>query len=201
MMDLACVTKKYITMEIIQSLQNRIYEIRGQRVILDKDLALIYDTDTRVLNQAVKRHIDRFPLDFMFQLTSEELEQIKFNANMNDLTQNLRSQIVTSSFAKASWGGTRFLPLAFTEQGVAMLSGIIHSKRAIQMNIAIMRAFVELRKVLLLKSDFKVQLDEIKERLGGHDVQLTQIYEAIENILDENAAKNKWDSRTKIGFK
>ncbi len=200
-MDLACVTKKYITMEIIQSLQNRIYEIRGQRVILDKDLALIYDTDTRVLNQAVKRHIDRFPLDFMFQLTSEELEQIKFNANMNDLTPNLRSQIVTSSFAKASWGGTRFLPLAFTEQGVAMLSGIIHSKRAIQMNIAIMRAFVELRKVLLLKSDFKVQLDEIKERLGGHDVQLTQIYEAIENILDENAAKNKWDSRTKIGFK
>jgi hypothetical protein len=188
-------------MEIIQSLQNRIYEIRGQRVILDKDLALIYDTDTRVLNQAVKRHIDRFPLDFMFQLTSEELEQIKFNANMNDLTPNLRSQIVTSSFAKASWGGTRFLPLAFTEQGVAMLSGIIHSKRAIQMNIAIMRAFVELRKVLLLKSDFKVQLDEIKERLGGHDVQLTQIYEAIENILDENAAKNKWDSRTKIGFK
>lgn len=122
MMDLACVTKKYITMEIIQSLQNRIYEIRGQRVILDKDLALIYDTDTRVLNQAVKRHIDRFPLDFMFQLTSEELEQIKFNANMNDLTPNLRSQIVTSSFAKASWGGTRFLPLAFTEQGVAMMS-------------------------------------------------------------------------------
>ncbi|MBP6757513.1 MAG: ORF6N domain-containing protein, partial [Bacteroidia bacterium] len=79
-------------MEIIQSLQNRIYEIRGQRVILDKDLALIYDTDTRVLNQAVKRHIDRFPLDFMFQLTSEELEQIKFNANINDLTPNLRSQ-------------------------------------------------------------------------------------------------------------
>ena len=188
-------------MEIIQSLQNRIYEIRGQRVILDKDLALIYDTDTRILNQAVKRHIDRFPLDFMFQLTNEELEQIKFNANINDLAPNLRSQIVTSNFAKASWGGTRFLPLAFTEQGVAMLSGIINSKRAIQMNIAIMRAFVELRKVLLLKTDFKQQLDEIKDRLSGHDVQLTQIYEAIENILDENATKTKWDNRTRIGFK
>jgi hypothetical protein len=95
----------------------------------------------------------------------------------------------------------KYLPYAFTEQGVAMLSGIINSKTAIQMNIAIMRAFVELRRVLLIKTDFKHQLDEIKERLGGHDAQLTQIYEAIENILDENAAKNKWDNRTRIGFR
>jgi len=112
---------------------------------------------------------------------------------------NLRSQIETSS--SGGWGGSRYLPCVFTEQGVAMLSGIINSDKAIQMNIAIMRAFVELRKVLLLKSDFKVQLDEIKERLGGHDIQLTQIYEAIENILDENAAKTKWNNRTRIGFK
>jgi hypothetical protein len=82
-----------------------------------------------------------------------------------------------------------------------MLSGIINSKKAVQMNIAIMRAFVELRKVLLIKADFKIQLEEIKEKLGGHDAQLTQIYEAIENILDENAAKSKWDNRTRIGFK
>jgi phage regulator Rha-like protein len=187
-------------MEIIQSLQNRIYEIRGQRVILDKDIAQLYEVDTKVLNQSVKRHIDRFPNDFMFQLTNDELERIWVQTR--DLAPgqiSSRSQFVTLNTTRGT--NIKYLPLAFTEQGVAMLSGIIHSKRAIQMNIAIMRAFVELRKVLLLKSDFKVQLDEIKERLSGHDVQLTQIYEAIENILDENAAKNKWDSRTKIGFK
>lgn len=192
---------KFKHMEIIQSLQNRIYEIRGQRVILDKDLALLYETETKSLNLSVKRNIKRFPLDFMFQLTKEELEFIELqrvvNINMN--AYNLRSQIETSS--SGGWGGSRYLPCVFTEQGVAMLSGIINSDKAIQMNIAIMRAFVELRRVLLLKSDFKQQLDEIKERLGGHDVQLTQIYEAIENILDENAEKTKWDNRSRIGFK
>ena len=186
-------------MEIIQSLQNRIYEIRGQRVILDKDIAQLYEIETRILNQAVKRHIDRFPEDFMFQLSSNELESIQTQNKVNNLIPNLKSQIVISSLN--DWGGNRHLPLAFTEQGVAMLSGIINSKKAINMNIAIMRAFVELRRVLLIKIDFKHQLDEIKERLGGHDAQLTQIYEAIENILDENAAKNKWENRTRIGFK
>lgn len=186
-------------MEIIQSLQNRIYEIRGQRVILDKDIAQLYEIETRVLNQSVKRHIDRFPEDFMFQLNKQEFESIEIQNNVKNVTPNLRSQIVTSSLIE--WGGSRYLPFAFTEQGVAMLSGIINSKTAIQMNIAIMRAFVELRRVLLIKTDFKHQLDEIKERLGGHDAQLTQIYEAIENILDENAAKNKWDNRTRIGFR
>lgn len=186
-------------MEIIQSLQNRIYEIRGQRVILDKDIAQLYEIETKVLNQSVKRHIERFPEDFMFQLNTKEFENIQMQNKVNNITPNLRSQIVTSSLTE--WGGNRYLPLAFTEQGVAMLSVIINSKKAINMNIAIMRAFVELRRVLLIKTDFKHQLDEIKERLGGHDTQLTQIYEAIENILDENAAKNKWENRTRIGFK
>lgn len=187
-------------MEIIQSLQNRIYDIRGQRVILDKDIAQLYEVDTKVLNQAVKRHVDRFPVDFMFQLTNDELEKIRVQARDIDPGQiSSRSQFVTLNTSRGT--NIKYLPLVFTEQGVAMLSGIIHSKRAIQMNIAIMRAFVELRKVLLLKSDFKQQFDEIKERLGGHDVQLTQIYEAIENILDENAAKTKWNNRTRIGFK
>jgi hypothetical protein len=186
-------------MEIIQNLQNRIYEIRGQRVILDKDIAQLYEIETRVLNQSVKRNIDRFPEDFMFQLNKQELESIELKNNVKNVTPNLRSQIVISSLIE--WGGNRYLPLAFTEQGVAMLSGIINSKKAIIMNIAIMRAFVELRRVLLIKTDFKHQLDEIKERLGGHDAQLTQIYEAIENILDENAAKNKWENRNRIGFK
>ena len=187
-------------MEIIQSLQNRIYEIRGQRVILDKDIAQLYEIETKVLNQSVKRHIERFPEDFMFQLTNDELEKIRIQ--VKDLYPgeiSLRSQFVTLKTGRGEHA--KYLPLAFTEQGVAMLSGIINSKKAINMNIAIMRAFVELRRVLLIKTDFKHQLDEIKERLGGHDAQLTQIYEAIENILDENAAKNKWENRTRIGFK
>ena len=187
-------------MEIIQSVQNRIYQIRGQRVILDKDIAFLYETETKVLNQAVNRNIKRFPLDFMFQLTKEEVDLLRIQKNQtNEITPNLRSQIVTSSLE--SWGGNRYLPFAFTEQGVAMLSGIVNSDKAIQMNIAIMRAFVELRRVLLIKSDFKLQLDQIKDRLSGYDAQLNQIYDAIENIMDESAAKNKWDNRTRIGFK
>ena len=187
-------------MEIIQSVQNRIYLIRGQRVILDKDIAFLYETETKVLNQAVNRNIKRFPIDFMFQLTKEEVELLRLQKkHTNEMTPNLRSQFVTSSLE--SWGGNRYLPNAFTEQGVAMLSGIINSDKAIQMNIAIMRAFVELRRVLLLKSDFKLQLDLIKDRLSGYDAQLNQIYDAIENIMDEKAAKNKWDNRTRIGFK
>jgi phage regulator Rha-like protein len=186
-------------MEIIQSVQNRIYQVRGQRVILDKDIAFLYETETKSLNLSVKRHIDRFPLDFMFQLTKEELELLRLQKNQdNEIIPNLRFQIETSSLE--SWGGTRYLPYAFTEQGVAMLSGIINSKKAIQMNIAIMRAFVELRRVLLIKSDFKLQLDLIKDRLSGYDAQLNQIYDVIENIMDETAAKNKWDNRTRIGF-
>ena len=187
-------------MEIIQSLQNRIYEIRGQRVILDKDIAQLYEIETKVLNQSVKRHIERFPEDFMFQLTNEEIDIIRVQIkDLNPGMISLRSQIVTLKGGRGEH--TKYLPLAFTEQGVAMLSGIINSKKAISMNIAIMRAFVEIRRVLLIKTDFKHQLDEIRERLGGHDAQLTQIYEAIENILDENAAKNKWENRTRIGYK
>jgi phage regulator Rha-like protein len=187
-------------MEIIQSVQNRIYQVRGQRVILDKDIAFLYETETKSLNLSVKRHINRFPLDFMFQLTKEEVDLLRLQKNqVNDMTPNLRFQIETSSYT--DWGGTRYLPYAFTEQGVAVLSGIINSKKAIQMNIAIMRAFVELRRVLLIKSDFKIQLDLIKDRLSGYDAQLNQIYDAIENIMDETAAKNKWDNRTRIGFK
>ena len=172
-------------MQIIQSIQNRIYEIRGERVMLDFDLALLYDLQTKVLNQAVKRNIKRFPADFMFRLTITEWE-------------NMRSQIVT---AYQNRRNTDITPYAFTEQGVAMLSGVVNSDRAISMNIAIMRAFVEVRKVLLLQNDLKEQLKEIKERLGVHDSQLNQIYDAMENLLDEKAAQRKWEHRERIGFK
>ena len=109
-----------------------------------------------------------------------------------------RLQIETS---KGGRGGTRYLPYAFTEQGVAMLSGILNSDKAISMNIAIMRAFVEVRRVLLQQSDLKTQLKEIKDRLGEHDEQLNQIYDTIENLLDEKAEENKWNERERIGFK
>jgi prefoldin subunit 5 len=113
-------------MEIIQSLQNRIYEIRGQRVILDKDIAQLYEIETKVLNQSVKRHIERFPEDFMFQLTNEEIDKIRVQINdLNPGILSLRSQIVTLKGGRGEHA--KYLPLAFTEQGVAMLSGIINS--------------------------------------------------------------------------
>lgn len=111
----------------------------------------------------------------------------------------LRSQIATLEAGKGKH--SKYLPYAFTEQGVAMLSGIINSDKAINMNIAIMRAFVEIKKILLRENDLKEQLREIKERMGGHDLQLNQIYDALENLLDEKAAQRKWDDRERIGFK
>jgi hypothetical protein len=199
-------------MQIIQTIQNRIYEIRGERVMLDFDLAQLYEVETKVLNQAVKRNIKRFPEDFMFQLTKEEFEALRFQIETLENADSLRSQIVTlenntslrSQFASLKTGRgkhSKYTPYVFTEQGVAMLSGILHSDKAINMNIAIMRAFVEVRKIFLQKIDIREQFKEIKERLGEHDVQLNQIYDAMENLLDEKAAERKWEERERIGFK
>ena len=186
-------------MQVIQSIQNRIYEIRGERVMLDFDLASLYEVETKVLNQAVKRHIKRFPEDFMFKLTVAEWETMWSQfVTTSENSASLRFQIATSSPQRRRKDN---LPLAFTEQGVAMLSGILNSDKAINMNIAIMRAFVEIRKVFLKENDLKEQLKELKERLGEHDIQLTQIYDAMENLLDEKAAQRKWDERERIGFK
>jgi phage regulator Rha-like protein len=185
---------------IIQSIQNRIYELRGERVMLDRDLAALYETETKFLNLAVKRNIKRFPKDFMFQLSKEEFEDLRYQIETLEATDNpLRLQNVTSKKTDQSLrlqnatskgrGGTRYLPYAFTEQGVAMLSGILNSDKAISMNIAIMRAFVEIRKIIYRQNDLKEQMKEIKDRLGEHDAQLSQIYDAMENWLDEKAAK------------
>ena len=184
-------------MEIIRSIQNRIYEIRGERVMLDRDLADLYETETKALNLAVKRNIKRFPGDFMFQLTKEEFDALRFQIETSKSGGMLRLQNETSN----GRGGTRYLPYAFTEQGVAMLSGILNSDKAINMNIAIMRAFVEIRRIIFRQNDLKEQMREIKERLGEHDTQLNHIYDALENLLDEKAAQRKWDDRDRIGFK
>ncbi len=185
-------------MKQITYIQNKIYEIRGERVMLDRDLAVLYETETKALNLAVKRNIKRFPDDFMFQLTKEEDEALRLQIEtLKEADIPLRLQIETSN----ARGGRRYLPYAFTEQGVAMLSGILNSDKAINMNIAIMRAFVQVRRIVLQRNDVHEQLKEIQEKISEHDIQLSAIYDAIENLLDEKAALRKWEEREKIGFK
>ncbi|KAA5532437.1 ORF6N domain-containing protein [Taibaiella lutea] len=167
----------------LQVIQQRIYEIRGQKVMLDFDLAVLYEVETKVFNQAVKRNNDLFPEDFMFRLTKEEF-------------QDLRSQFVTSKH-----GGTRYLPFAFTEHGVTMLASVLKSEKARKMNIAIVRAFIALRKMAIQYADVIEQIAQIKERVSNHDAQLNQIYDAIENLLDDEVAKELPKERTPIGFK
>jgi len=150
-------------MKIIKSIQNRIYEIRGERVMLDRDLATLYEIEVKALNLAVKRNIKRFPKDFMFQLTKEEWEDIRFQVETLETSDSLRSQNATLKIGRGQH--SKYLPFAFTEQGVAMLSGILNSDKAIAMNIAIMRAFVEIRRVLIQESDLREQLKQIKERI------------------------------------
>ncbi|MDZ4810024.1 MAG: ORF6N domain-containing protein [Bacteroidota bacterium] len=199
-------------MKIIKSIQNRIYEIRGERVMLDRDLATLYEIEVKALNLAVKRNIKRFPKDFMFQLTKKEFDDLRFQFETSNETGLLRFQIETletgdslrlqnETLKKGRGQHSKYLPFAFTEQGVAMLSGILNSDKAIAMNIAIMRAFVEIRRVLIQESDLREQLKQIKERICEHDIQLNQLYDAMENLLDENAGQKKWEERERIGFK
>lgn len=186
-------------MQVIQSIQNRIYEIRGERIILGKDLADLYEIPLKSLILTVKRNIKRFPEDFMFQLTREEFEALRFQIETLENTDTQRSQFVT--LKKSRGQHSKYLPYAFTEQGVAMLSGMLNSDKAISMNIAIMRAFVEIRQILTLQLDVKEQLRQIQERISTHDIQLSSIYDALENLLDEKTAVKKWEERERIGFK
>jgi len=146
-------------------IEQKIFVIRGKKVMLDKDLAELYGVKTKVLLQAVKRNIERFPSDFMYLLTEEEVI-------------NLRSQFVTSS-----WGGRRYLPYTFTEQGVAMLSSVLRSKRAIQVNIAIMRAFVNLRKALSTHKELAYKLSELERKMERHDEEIKAIFDAIRQLM------------------
>ena len=159
---------------------SKIYIIRNKKIMLDRDLAELYEVETRVLNQAVSRNMERFPEEFMFQLTPEEFEILK-------------SQIVTSS-----WGGTRKIPFAYTEYGVAMLSSVLRSKRAIQVNIQIMLVFSRIREMLLDKLSIKLDIEEIKRRLSNQDKNLELIFSYLDELIEksENLA-----SRRPIGFK
>jgi len=146
----------------VEVVEKRIWSIRGRRVIMDSDLAELYQVQTKVLLQAVKRNSDRFPNDFMFQLTKEEFE-------------NLRSQIVTSS-----WGGRRYKPYAFTEQGVAMLSSVLRSERAIAVNIEIMRAFVKLREMVSTHKKLAAKLEELEQK---YDEQFKVVFDVLKTLL------------------
>ena len=163
-------------MQKLEIINNKIHVIRNQKVMLDFDLALLYQIETKVLKQAVRRNIERFPEDFMFELTIEEFD-------------NLRSQIVTSSY-----GGTRYMPFAFTEQGVAMLSSVLNSKKAIEVNIAIMRTFVVLRNSIL-------SLEEITNRVSEIEQQFPEIYKALNYLMDTNQKNIEQKERSKIDFK
>ena len=194
-------------MKVIQTIQNHIYEVRGQKVMLDFDLALLYEVETRVLNQSVKRNIDKFPEDFMFKLTQNEWKVIRSqfatgSKNSDPSSQNVMMDLPKNRTAK-------YLPYAFTEHGVTMLASVLKSKKAIDMNIAIVRAFIAMRHLANHHKGLAEQMHELRielqNRIGEHDVQLAAIYDALENLLDknedENVQKQQWIERERIGFK
>jgi len=149
-----------------ETIISKIYLFRGQKVMLDNDLAELYGVETKTFNQAVKRNLDRFPEDFMFQLTSDEFE-------------NLRSQSVTSS-----WGGRRYPPKVFTEQGVAMLSSVLNSSTAIQVNIKIIRIFTRLREMLLTHKDILLKLEQMESQVLQNSDDIQMIFSALKQLVD-----------------
>jgi ORF6N domain len=167
-----------------ENISSIIYYIRGEKVMLDRDLASLYNVETRVFKQAVRRNINRFPSDFMFELSAEEFE-------------NWRSQFVTSNSDKM---GLRYAPMAFTEQGIAMLSGVLNSLQAVEVNIAIMRTFVKMRQMIHQNQLLNTQLQELerlsKEKWAEHDEKFALIFKAIEEIMEEGN-----EERGQIGFK
>ncbi len=166
--------KSIIPIEVVSQ---RIFFIRGQKVMLDIDLAELYEIPVKVLLQAVKRNSERFPDDFIFQLSKEEF-------------QNLRSQFVTSS-----WGGRRYLPFAFTEHGVAMLSSVLRSPRAVQMNILIVRAFIKIREILSSNKDLAHQIEELQREQKLQNKHINSIYSLIDRLIEQPQKHEN-----KIGF-
>lgn len=158
------------------TIERTIHIIRGQKILLDQDLARLYEVETRTLVQAVKRNPNRFPIDFMFQLTYQEL-------------MNLRSQSVISS----SYGGRRYAPYAFTEQGVAMLSSVLTSDKAVKVNVQIMRAFFRLREILSTNKELKEKLEELEQK---YDTQFRAVFDAIRELMKPQTTSTK-----KIGFR
>lgn len=164
----------------MERILKKIYLVRNRKVMLDRDLAELYEVETRVLKQAVRRNINRFPEDFMFEMTKEEFA-------------NWRSQIVMSNSEKM---GLRYAPMVFTEQGVAMLSSVLNSDRAIQVNIQIMRAFIELRKAMISVDTIQKEIELLKIKFKTHDIKLNTLFDAIETLVNPDVKPMK-----EIGFK
>ena len=205
-------------MNDIQTIQSKIYEIRGQRVMLDFDLAAMYGVETRVLNQAVRRNIERFPEDFMFQLTKGEWTILKSQIVISNSTDNLEDNVLTSQFVILKEGRgqhKKYMPYAFTEQGVAMLSSVLRSPLAIQVNIGIIRAFVEFRHmaatlslpsssadVAQLRKDFeelKLDIEDILRDQNDINESTRAQLDAISTALTELQSKEP-RKRRPIGF-
>jgi aromatic ring-opening dioxygenase LigB subunit len=180
-------SKSAISLAPDERILSRILVIRGHKVILDADLAELYGVQTKVFLQAVKRNRARFPQDFMFQLTREEFK-------------NLRSQIVTSS----QWGGRRYAPHAFTEHGVAMLSSVLKSRRAIQINIEIMRAFVRLRKLISANRTLAQKVEELERKVATHEEDILDIFTTILELAPLRQTlppkQPEPETETEIGF-
>ena len=169
----------------VNIIQSKIHEVRGCKVMLDFDLAEIYDVETRILNQAVKRNTERFPIDFMFRLSAKEWA-------------SMSSQFVMTYPQKRP---KTAIPYAFTEHGVTMLASVLRSDKAIKMNIAVVRAFIALRQFAINYDKLAKEIVELKEIAGSHNTQLNQIYDALENLMDEKTEQKKWSERKRIGFK
>jgi hypothetical protein len=167
----------------LTTIQNKIYEIRGQKVMIDADLAELYEVETKRLKEAVRRNIERFPEDFMFELTRDEYN-------------SLRTQIASLEIGRGKY--SKYLPFAFTEQGVAMLSGVLKSQKAVEANIAIMRAFVAIRHFALTYKELAQKLAELEEQ---YNMQFGQVYKALNLLLKEKQDRGKWKDRKRIGFK
>ena len=167
----------------LAQIQRKIYEIRGQKVILDRDLAALYQVETKALNQAVKRNIERFPEDFMFQLTEDELNQWK--------SQFVTSNLMTEEEQNAIKMGLRRPPYAFTEQGIAMLSGVLHSPIAIQMNINIMRAFVAMRQAITALASTESKIELLNERVERLNMYIDEVLRDQNDINEEQRAINE----------
>ena len=190
----------------LQLIQNRIYEVRGEKVMLDFDLAQLYEVETRVFNQAIKRNAESFPKDFMFRLTAKEWKNMMSQFVISSETEKVgvKSNLISQSVI-SSWGGRRKLPYVFTEHGVTMLASVLKSPKARKMNITIVRAFIALKKFVDRNNNVLELVQELKERIGEHDIQLKSIYDALENLLeekaDEKSKKISWEERERIGFR
>ncbi len=175
---------KNINIKQEEIIKQKIFIVRGQKVMIDRDLAELYQISTKNFNKAVKRNMSRFPIDFMFSLTREEYK-------------NLRFQFGTSSF---SHGGSRYLPYVFTEHGVAMLSSVLNSKKAIEMNIFIIRAFIKMRESLDNYKDLSVKIGEIELKQRDQGVLLTHVHSAVKDLINKSVIEKPFKQKRKIGF-